>query len=237
MRLLLADDEPQALARLKSLIGEISPEIEVVAEAANGTEALALCQHQVIDMALLDIRMPGLDGIALATELALLPRPPAIIFLTAYDEYALKAFEANAIDYLLKPVRKERLHKALEKAKVLNAGQLQSIENTTDYVTATYRGGLKKIPFEEILFFRADSKYVEVVTPGGTALLDVSLKALEERFGDRLMRVHRNALIVPRHAKELRKGKESNMLLSLSGTDELLEVSRRHLPDVRRLLK
>jgi len=236
VRILIADDEAPARARLAALLAAASGGYEVVAQAANGAEVLAQCEQCAVDLVLLDIRMPGTDGIQAALALAEHANPPAVVFVTAYDEHALAAFEANAIDYLLKPVRPERLMRALEKARALSGDQQSALANVGAYLNVSYRGGMSRIPASDVIFLRADSKYVEVWYPGGMALTEESLRAIEDRLPDVFLRVHRNALVAPDRVRELRKG-GGRLLLLLHGSDEPVEVSRRHAPAVRQLLR
>lgn len=236
MKVLLADDEVPARARLHALLQELAPEVEIVGEAGDGSAALQLAHEQLPEVALLDIRMPGMDGIQAALRMAELEIPPAVIFVTAYDEYALAAFDANAIDYLLKPVRPDRLRGALQKASVFTRAQREALRETLPSLHVTQGGSLRRIPLDEIICLRADSKYVEVCFEGGIALSDASLKAIEEQYPGRFVRIHRNALIDPARARELRK-EEVGMVLQVEGMDRGLEVSRRHLASVRKLLK
>jgi len=236
VRVLVADDETPARRRLIALLCELDPDTEIVAEAGDGATALALAKEHHPDLALLDIRMPGMDGVQAALRMAELPQVPTIVFVSAYDEYALAAFEANAIDYLLKPVRKQRLRSALEKASVFSQAQREALQDTLPGLHVTQAGKLERIPLEEIICLRADSKYVEVCHTGGTALSDTSLKAIEEQYPERFVRIHRNALVDPRRARLLRP-QGGGMVLEMEGLDRPLEVSRRHLPMVRRLLR
>jgi len=237
MKVLIADDEAPARARLAALLAAAGPGFEVVAQAANGAEVLDHYEQTPVDLILLDIRMPGMDGIQAALALAERPRPPAVVFVTAYDEHALAAFEANAIDYLLKPVRPERLMRALDKASALNREQRDALAQADGYLSASYRGGILRVPAGEVIFLRADSKYVEVWHSQGMALSEESLRAIEERLPGSFLRVHRNALVAPGRARELRKGDAGQLLLLLDGSDEPVEVSRRHAPEIRRILR
>ncbi|MET0013714.1 MAG: LytTR family DNA-binding domain-containing protein [Sedimenticola sp.] len=241
MKILIVDDELPARGRLRALIEELGAPYQVVGEAANGHEALQFCSEQEVDLLLLDIRMPGKDGLAVAAELSEWETPPAVIFTTAYEEHALEAFEDNAVDYLLKPIRSARLEKALQRAATLTRPQLQAIESlrkpAAESISVSYRGGLLRIPLDEIIYFKADQKYVTIRHEGGEVLLEDSLKALEERYGERFLRIHRNALIARDRLGGLVKGPEGHAMASLRGVDEQLEISRRHLPEVRRWLK
>ncbi|MEE9357137.1 LytR/AlgR family response regulator transcription factor [Candidatus Vondammii sp. HM_W22] len=239
MKILIADDETYARSRLRSLVEELGPAYHVAGEAANGAEAVSRCKLLDIDLVLMDIRMPEMDGLEAAARLAGLKTPPAVIFVTAFEEYALAAFEENAVDYLLKPIRRQRLEKALAKAAALTRPQLSALqqESGPGYISATIRGGLERIPVENVIYFLADHKYVTARHTDGEALLEDSLKALEERFGQRFIRIHRNALVARERLKSLQKGSDGRCHVCLEGSDELLEVSRRHLASVRRLLK
>ncbi|MCB1722913.1 MAG: response regulator transcription factor [Gammaproteobacteria bacterium] len=237
MKIVIADDEAPARARLAALVAAEGDAHEVVAQAANGGEVLAACERHQVDLVLLDIRMPGMDGIQAALALASRPEPPAVIFITAYDEHALAAFEANAIDYLLKPVRPDRLRRALGKARALSGEQQRALGDSGAYLSVTYRGGSQRIPACDVLFLRADSKYVEVWHSKGMALTEESLRAIEERLPGLFMRVHRNALVAPDCVRGIRRGDAGQILVELEGTEETVEVSRRHAPDLRRLLR
>jgi two-component system response regulator AlgR len=236
VKLLIADDEAPARERLRRLVGEIGAPWEIAAEAADGAQALRECGRSPIDVALLDVRMPGMDGLACATALGGLAAPPAVIFVTAYEEHALAAFDANAVDYLLKPIRRERLERALHRAQRLTHAQLTALgAQATDheYLVATYRGGLQRIPVDRVLYLRAEQKYVVARHAGGEALLEESLRSLEERFGDRFIRIHRNALVARDAVVGLAREGDGNTYVCLRGTEERLEVSRRHLPELR----
>lgn len=237
MRILIADDEAPARARLAALLQAAGSAHEIAGEAANGAEVLALCEQRPVDLVLLDIRMPGMDGIAAALALAQRDQPPAVVFVTAYDEHALAAFEANAIDYLLKPVRPERLLRALDKARALTREQQSALAAGDAYFNASYRGSLIRIPAAEVFLLRADSKYVEVWYPGGVALTEESLRAIEDRLPGRFLRVHRNALVAAGRIRALNRGSDGQPFLVLHDADVAVEVSRRHVPEVRRLLR
>lgn len=236
MKLLIADDEAPARERLRRLVDEIGPPWLVAAEAADGAQALRLCGQGPVDVALLDVRMPGMDGLACATALGHLAAPPAVIFVTAYEEHALAAFDANAVDYLLKPIRRERLERALQRAQRLTQAQLSALGAQPaehEHLVATYRGGMQRIPVEAVVYLRAEQKYVVARHAGGEALLEESLRSLEERLGGRFLRIHRNALVARDAVVGLVRDGEGNAYVCLRGTDERLEVSRRHLPELR----
>ena len=240
MRLLIADDEQPARQRLRELLAEIDPAIEVVAEAGDGQAALDAVTRLQPQVVLLDIRMPGLDGIQAALLMAQQALPPAVIFVTAYDEHALAAFDAHAIDYLLKPIRASRLQQALARAQAFSQAQHQALRQLDEgeaALSATLGGKLQRIPLSEVIYLRADQKYVEIAHRHGLALIDQSLKWVEETFPGRFLRIHRNALVNPQCLRELSRDGEGRMLLGLDGAQQPLEVSRRHLAEVRRLLK
>jgi two-component system response regulator AlgR len=242
MKLLIVDDERPARERLKDLVQEIRPDWELL-EAGNGVEALQQAERQQPDIVLLDIRMPVMDGLEAAHHLALLNPPPAVLFTTAYDQHALKAFDANAVDYLLKPIRGERLKTALERAQVLRRAELAaltesgSLSTTRSHLSAMKSGKLQLIPVREIRYLYADQKYVSVYWPDQEALIDESLKAIEEEFGDRFLRVHRNALVSVAHLEGLEKDEDGNYQVVLRDTPKKPAVSRRHLREVRKTLK
>jgi two-component system response regulator AlgR len=234
---LIADDEAPARARLSALLAEVGPEHRLVGEAANGREVVEICTREDVDVVLLDIRMPGMDGIEAALRLGQTPSPPAVVFVTAYEQHALEAFDANAIDYLLKPVRPDRLARALDKARALSVDQQSALAGTDRYINASYRGGLVHVHVNDVSLLRADRKYVEVWHRGGMALTEESLRAIEERLPDTFLRVHRNALIAPTKARELRRETDGRLLVTVEGCDEPIEVSRRHAPEVRAVLR
>jgi two-component system response regulator AlgR len=238
MKVLIVDDEAPARARLRRLVEEIDG-TEVVGEAADGRSALEAQQRLQPDLLLLDIRMPVMDGMETARELARLPEPPAVIFTTAYSEHALEAFDFAAIDYLLKPVRRERLEQALQRAQRLTPAALESADEGEGrkHLTVRKHGGLHLIPFSEITHFQADNKYVTAYLPGREELLEESLKQLEEEYGERLLRIHRNALINLKALEGMEKDSEGRCYVTLHGAGRGPEISRRHLAEVRRVLK
>jgi two-component system response regulator AlgR len=241
MKILIVDDEALARAHLSRLLQDIGDPYQAVGEADNGITAIQLCEQLAADLVLLDISMPGMDGLTAASQLAQLAIPPAVIFTTAYDEYALEAFDQNAIDYLLKPIRQQRLEQALTKASNLTRPQLQALqqlqqEAEPEYISVSYRGTLQRIPVNEILYFRAEHKYVLAQYGDSEVLLEESLKSLEERFGERFMRIHRNALVAKERLMGLHKSAAGVALVQIDGSERELEVSRRHLAEVRRLL-
>jgi two-component system response regulator AlgR len=241
MKVLIVDDEALARDRLKQLIERLAG-YQVVGEAANGVEALTLTATEYPDVVLMDIRMPKMDGLEAARHLSRLDTPPAVIFTTAYNQHALAAFQASATDYLLKPVRHEHLETALHKARKLNRMQVDALATANQasartHISANMRGGLKLVPVEEILCLKAEQKYVNVYYFGGEVLLEESLKTLEEEFAERFLRIHRNALVACAYLEGLEKDAAGHCRVRLRGLGQALEVSRRHLPEVRRRLK
>jgi two-component system response regulator AlgR len=238
LRVLIADDEAPARERLKSLLLEIG-NLEVVGEATNGEEVLRLAVALSPDVVLLDVRMPGMDGIEAARQLNSLLEPPAVIFATAYDEYAVNAFDAQAVGYLLKPVRKEKLAAALTQAGRLTRPQLQRIAATSEgpprrtHIAARHREGLRLIPIEEILCFLADQKYTTVKHGRGEDLIEDSLRSLEEEFGTAFVRIHRNALVSVRYLEGIERNADGQYFVRLRGLPTPLQVSRRMAGELR----
>ncbi len=241
MRILIVDDESPARSRLRRLISEMD-DWELVAEAGNGQQALQMTSKHQPDVVLMDIRMPGMDGVEAARHLAELDAPPAVIFTTAFNEYAIEAFEAQAIGYLMKPIRRERLAGALSHATRLTRPQLarvaeQSGSPRRGHVCASLRGELRLIPVENILYFRAEQKYITVRHHGGEDVIEESLKSLEEEFSPDFQRIHRNALIAMRYLDLLEKDSQGQYRIRLSGCNERLAVSRRHAGELRKRMQ
>jgi len=243
MEILIVDDEPLARQRLVRMIEKLEGH-NIVAEAENAEEAMIAINEYDPDIVLLDVRMPGKDGLALAREISQLDCPPAIIFCTAFDEYALDAFGTTAIGYLLKPIKAEQLEEALGKAQKLNkvqraAAQKPAPENKTlrTHISAKTRRGIELIPLEDVRYFVADHKYVTVFHRNGEHLLDETLKELEEEFGSRFIRVHRNALISVKHIEAIERAPQGQYQVRLADTEQKPIISRRHVSDVKGLLK
>ena len=240
MKILLVDDEPLARERLRALLAEHA-DAEIVGEAMHGLEAIAETQRLHPDVLLLDIAMPVMDGLEAAQHINTLDSPPAIIFCTAYDAHALSAFEAAAVDYLLKPVRAERLTAALERARRLTTTQPRIQELPRDkprtHLSARLRGSLRLIRIEDIRYLQADEKYVTVHHVQGEDLIEESLKSLEAEFGARFLRIHRNCLVAADALAELRRTVDGQAHVLLRGVPTPLEVSRRCLPLLREQLK
>jgi two-component system response regulator AlgR len=244
MKILVVDDEFPARQRLMRLLSEISGDYELAGEATDGIEAVAMCRSKPVDVVLLDVQMPGMSGLDAAREMARLDPPPAVILVTAYEEYALAAFEHKVEDYLVKPVRRERLQAALERARITTRPQrtaLASLEDThpgrRQSLSAHYRGGLQTVPIEDIVYLQAEHKYVTVRHIHGELLVDESLKSLEDEFPDLFLRIHRNALVARSRLCGLEKSSDGGTEVRLRDCPERLPVSRRHLADIRRWLR
>jgi two-component system response regulator AlgR len=243
MKVLIVDDEQLARERIARLIQAL-PDYRVEGEAADGKEALRKQNEVQADIVLMDIRMPGMDGLEAARYLAELETPPAVIFATAYSDHALEAFETQAIGYLLKPIRREHLEHALAIARRLTRPQLAALDQQRDtekrsrsHICARFRGNLELIPLDEIYYFHADQKYVNVRHRHGSILIEEPLKSLEQEFGDRFVRIHRNALVAIAYINGLEKTAEGHQAVLFKEIDDQLEVSRRHIPHLRALLK
>ncbi|NNF51719.1 MAG: response regulator transcription factor [Gammaproteobacteria bacterium] len=239
MKVLIVDDEAPARERLGRLVEEIEG-YEVAGEAANGELALDFCASHAPDVLLLDIRMPGMDGVETARHLLAMESPPAVIFTTAYDEYALQAFDAEAIGYLLKPIRKEKLEQALHRAARLTRPQLAAAGGDGDARTricVRVREGLRMIAIDNIACFRAEQKYVVVYHDDGEVLIDEPLKDLEKEFADSFVRIHRNALVAVSRLASVRKDTDGGYVAVVQGMPNALAVSRRLAPALRKRLK
>ena len=241
MKVLVVDDESLARDRLVAMLNDLDGEYQVIGEAENGEQAIEQVIALQPDTILLDINMPGMSGLEVALDLAKHDNPPAIIFTTAYDEHALAAFEVQAIAYLLKPIPADKLLASLQKARQLQHGQLKDIqarnESKRTHISVKLRGVLQLIPIANVQYFRADQKYIEMHHTGGTSLIEESLKALEDEFPESFMRIHRNALIAINAAMGIERDSLGRSFVLLSGCEERLDVSRRHVTTLRRLLK
>lgn len=238
---LIVDDELPARERLQRLVGELAG-FSVAGSCATGADALTLVGRLHPNIVLLDIRMPGMTGIEVARHLGALAEPPAIVFTTAYDEYALQAFESQAVGYLLKPVRLERLEQALRHASRLSSPQLRSLGAPQEplaarqHVAVRVRDELKLIPVKDIRYFRADQKYVTVRHDRGEDLIDEPLKELEDEFAQDFVRAHRSLLVAIAHIEALERVGEDGYALRLRGEAEPLAVSRRQIAELRKRL-
>jgi two-component system response regulator AlgR len=241
LQVLVVDDEPLARSRLKSLLQCAAPPVTVAGEAGNATQAMEALRRRSFDAVLLDIRMPGADGLALAQLLRSLPDAPAVVFVTAHAEHAVAAFELEAVDYLTKPVRLERLQAALQKVERLALSRgASAAEAAPEVLLIQDRGRTERVPLAEVLYFKAELKYITVRTAARSYILDASLSELEERHAAQFLRVHRNALVARRAVRALEKHYDAEegegWAVRLNGIDELLAVSRRQLGAVREAL-
>lgn len=261
LRVFIVDDEPPARNRLRELLSDCNEQLslEIVGEAGNGQEALDRLVDTPADVVLLDIRMPQMDGIELAQHLQKLPRPvlsgvegpvlstskwpPVIIFTTAYDSYAVRAFELHAIDYLLKPIRLGRLFDALSHARNAVPIQIEVLREllpeSRRHLAIHERGRIHLIPIEKILFLRAELKYITVRTSEREYLIEESLTAMEKEFAARFVRIHRNCLVAKDAIGGFERGlsgvelpdspgvESSGWMVRLKGLPELLAISRR----------
>jgi two-component system response regulator AlgR len=239
LTVVIADDEPLARERLRVLLAA-QGDVRVVAEATDGHGALRACDEHAPDLVLLDIAMPGLDGLEAARHLAAFEPRPAVVFCTAYDEHALSAFEAEAIDYLVKPVRAERLAAALERVRTFAAGREHGnapASRVRQHLCARMRGSLRLIPIEDVHYLQAEEKYVVVHHARGEDLIEESLKSLEDEFGERFVRIHRNCLVARHEIVELRRSPDGHVHAVLRHGKQPLEVSRRCVSGVRETLR
>jgi two-component system response regulator AlgR len=241
MKVVIADDEPLALDRLRMLLAEL-PGVELVAEARDGSEALHACAEHLPDVVLLDIAMPGIDGLEAARHLAAFEPRPAVVFCTAYDAHALSAFEAAAVDYLVKPVRPERLAAALERARAFSAGRDRNVSDDAagkrrTHLCARLRGSLRLIPIEDVHYLQAEEKYVVVHHARGEDLIEESLRSLEVEFGERFVRIHRNCLVARHEIIELKRALDGHTHAVLRHGKQPLEVSRRCVAQLRETVK
>lgn len=242
LNVLIVDDEPLARARLRTLLADCREPAAIAAgEAASAAQAMALVARQPFDVALLDIHMPGADGMQLAAALRNQARPPLVVFVTAHAEHALAAFELEAVDYLTKPVRLARLQAALQKAeRMAQIARGPAADTAQEWLLITERGRTLRVPLAEVLYLKAELKYVTVRTAGASYLLDASLSQLEERHAARFLRVHRNALVARNAIRALVRQHDAEegegWAVRLAGIDEPLMVSRRQLGAVREAL-
>jgi two-component system response regulator AlgR len=253
LRVLIADDEDLARLRMRSLLADCAhPAAEVVAEAASGTEALHQLSSVAVDVVLLDIGMPGLDGLQLAERLRRMPEAPRVVFVTAHADHALQAFDIDAVDYLTKPVRRPRLQEALSRVQQ-RLGAPAAPAPVTEAAVApdqpvlvvSDRGRVQRIPIADVLFLKAELKYVTLRTADHQYVLDDSLADLEQRLGAAVLRVHRNALVARAAVRALERrvgeagdgeGEGEGWAVQVSPTNEWIAVSRRQLTQVRELL-
>ena len=241
LRVIIVDDEAPARARLRDLLGECGSELPLVVagEAASGPAALELLSQAAADVVLLDIRMPEMDRIEVAQHLQQIEHPPAVVFATAYDDYAIRAFELHAVDYLLKPIRLERLKAALARARAapLRPEALRELARAPrTHLSAQERGRIHLIPVTDVIYLKAELKYVSVRTAAREYLIEESLTRLEQEFGARFVRVHRNCLVARaavRGFERSEEGGEAHWEVVLTGVDERIALSRRQQHVVR----
>jgi two-component system response regulator AlgR len=233
LSILIIDDEQPARDRLRRLVGAL-PGYEVAGEAANATEALERIRALAPDVLLLDISMPGMDGMALARALQRGGASPAVVFCTAYQDQALNAFEVEAIDYLVKPVRAERLEVALDKARRYLGPEPDS--DPEHFLRSTVGGKVVLTPISQVICLLAEDKYTTVIHEDGETVIDDSLTELEQRFPQMFFRVHRNALVSHRHLRGVERTPQGQTQALLNGTDRKPEVSRRNVSSLRKLL-
>ena len=243
LNILIADDEAPARNRMRDLLADIE-NVALVAEAKNGKEAIDLALQTKPDLMLLDIRMPLMDGIEAAQHAQKLEHKPHIIFTTAFDAYAIKAFDLNAIDYLLKPIRLERLQAAINKAHALQPKQLvalKPLQKIRSHLSIHERGRVLLVPIETIIYLRAELKYITVRTVEREYLIEESLTNLEAEFGERFIRLHRNCLVAPLFITGYEKRKnvddEQQWVAILKGIPETIAISRRQQHLVREAWK
>ena len=247
LRIAITDDEAPARNRLRSLLEDIAEmiPIEVVGEAENGQKLIELLERRPADVVLLDIRMPEMDGLESARHLQKLDDPPHVVFTTAYDDYAISAFELHAIDYLVKPIRLRRLHDALARARSITRISLDVLNEVAGsartHLSVHERGKVQLVPVADILYLRAELKYVTIRTAERELVLEESLSRLEEEFSERFVRIHRNCLVAKEHIesfeKESQADAEARWVVRVRGVEEALPVSRRQQPVIRQLGK
>jgi two-component system response regulator AlgR len=247
LRVFIADDEAPARERLRELLADIADELptEVAGEAQNGIETIERLPTSGAQLLLLDIQMPGMGGLEVARHLAGLAAGPAVVFVTAHDRHAVEAFELNALDYLMKPVRAARLAAALRKAAVAGPPPKQQLAHAArqprEYLSVTERNRIVLVPVREIVFLRAELKYVTLRTRGAEHLIEEPLVALETEFAELFVRVHRNCLVARAAVRGVERSASSDdephWSVVLEGVAERLPVSRRQWAAVRALVK
>ena len=234
LKILLIDDEKPARNRLRRMLVDL-PSTEIVGEAANGQQALELITSTGANLLLLDISMPGMDGMTLARNIRDQDVVPAIIFCTAWSDQAVQAFECEAVDYLVKPVRAERLGVALEKARRYIA--MQDTGSNGPFIRATLGGNVSLLPVSDVICIQAEDKYTTVVHKDGQSVIDQSLVDLENEYADIMVRVHRSTLVVKKCIRGLEKAPDGRHFLKMEGCEDRPQVSRRNLPAIRKLIR
>lgn len=243
MRVLIVDDEPLARDRLRRMLSAID-NCQVVGDAGSGEQAMAVAKEVVPDLVFMDVRMPGMDGLAAAQQLAKIEPPPAVIFCTAYDDYAVEAFSTQAIGYLLKPVKQADLENAISRTRRINKAQLHELQDPqvlkngkASHLASKSRRGIDLVAVNDIRLFQADDKYVRAHHSQGESLLDETLKYLEDEYDGRFVRIHRNALVSIPHIEGLERNINGQYFVRLQGLDFRPQVSRRHVAPLRKLLE
>lgn len=243
MNVLIVDDEPLVRKRLRHLIGQIDNFVVLEHEASNGQDAIDLCAQHHPDIILMDIRMPVMSGLEAARYISSMDEPPAIIFCTAYDNHALEAFDAQAANYLLKPICQEALNQALQRARKLNRLQLASLNDhqpkneENSHIAAKTLRGIELVPLNDVLYFMADNKYVTVHHRHGEVLIDDSLKTLEENYNQHFIRIHRNALVRRNAIESLSRDEKGHFFIHLKEVSEPLAISRRHVSLIKKIMQ
>lgn len=236
MKCLIVDDESLARTRLKTILADVGNDFNII-ESNNGKDALNKCVDYAPEIVFLDIRMPGMSGMEVAKHLTAFNNPPMVVFTTAYDEFALEAFEANAIDYLLKPIRRDRLELALEKVRPLDSDKVTSLNEPRHNFALTAKGKIRLVPLDDVIYFRADNKLVRLRTTDGEHVISEVLNSLEEELGDKFIRIHRNALVSKSHIDGLTKDKDGKWSANFKSVEDKLEVSRRQTSQLRKWLR
>jgi two-component system response regulator AlgR len=243
LSLLLVDEDAAARQRLKTLLGDCDANwLKNLHEASTAVTAMAVLDREPIDIVLLEVKLPGTNGLGLACHLGTLRRPPMIIFITAHAEHAARAFDLDAVDYITKPVRLERLQEAFDKAeRRMSTGRIKIMENPSEALIIQDRGRTERVPLAEVLYFKAEQKYVTVRTAVRCYILDDSLSELERRYSTLFLRVHRNALVAKSAIRTLERHYSNDQgdgwAIRLQGLEERLLVSRRQLTAVREAIR
>ena len=234
LKILIIDDEAPARNRLRRMLSEV-PDTQIAGEAASSADALQLIPSVQPDVLLLDISMPGLSGMGLAQLLQKQGEAPAIIFCTAWSDQAVEAFECDAVDYLVKPVRAERLELALKKARRF----LDSLRTDTSdsFLRSTLGGKVTLLPMSAVIFLSAEDKYTTVTHQDGETVINQSLLDLENEHPDILVRIHRGTLVSKKRIRGLEKSPDGRHFLQLDGCESCPQVSRRNLPAIRKLIR
>lgn len=240
MKVLIVDDEALARQRVEILLHQLGDYQTISAE--NAQQALIKIDNEEPDLVILDIQMPGLSGLELAQKIQKLAQPPAIIFATAWDQYAIKAFEVNAIAYLLKPFSKDQLKQALSKAGRLNKIQIQAMvtpktESIAKSIVVTQGANVEKIALTDVYYFHSEDKYTVLYFTNGQRIIEHSLKELEQEYGDSLLRIHRAFLVNKQRIMKITKNNNGSHDLTLDGVEEGLMISRRMLKEVKLALQ